>query len=138
MPYSLVFNYICISSPKEAKFLYIYLLRAISWLVAQTSSTYLHEYACSNHHACLNIYVNTFQNLQEVNLWLNLDARNYMWAPKIWPSHNLKFESNCKCYIWHNEEIWEIHGEWKIMHLCLNMANSSPFFNANFGVPRKK
>ena len=92
MPYSLVFNYICISSPEEAKFLYIYLLRAISWLVAQTSSTYLHV------PITMHVWTYTWTHFSKVNLWLNLDARNYISAPKIWLSHNLKFESNCKCF----------------------------------------
>ena len=38
-----------------------------------------------------------------------LDARNYISAPKIWPSHNLKFKLNSNCYSipLHTEEIWE-------------------------------
>ena len=29
---------------------------------------------------------------------LTLGARNYISAPKIWPSHHLKFELNFECY----------------------------------------
>ena len=40
---------------------------------------------------------------------LTLEARNYISAPKIWPSHDLKFELNCVRYslLLHAEEICE-------------------------------
>ena len=69
---------------------------------------------------------------------LTSDAKVYILAPEIWPSHNLKFELNSKCcsLLLHIAEIWE---KWvkKSWIYAWNMAKSLPFFDANFGVPRK-
>ena len=58
-----------------------------------------------------------------------LDARIYISAPTIWPSHNLKFELNSTYWslLLHTEEIWEkcVKKSWIY---AWNMAKSSAFF----------